>query len=207
MNWFLPDTPDVVGMLQNQADLTAGGIAAFAAWAAGDAARAEDVRRAEHECDEVRRRLVNAVREAFTTPLEPEDLFQLSRDLDKVINGAKDTVRESEVMAFPPDTAVAEMAALLAEGVDHLTRAFSAMDGRGKQATASATAATAAADAAVKAQRKVERVYRQATGDLLAITDVRVVVASRELYRRVSTISDDIVAVADRIWYAQVKET
>lgn len=207
MNWFLPDTPDVVGMLQNQADLTAGGIAAFAAWAAGDAARAEDVRRAEHECDEVRRRLVNAVREAFTTPLEPEDLFQLSRDLDKVINGAKDTVRESEVMAFPPDTAVAEMAALLAEGVDHLTRAFSAMDGRGKQAAASATAATAAADAAVKAQRKVERVYRQATGDLLAITDVRVVVASRELYRRVSTISDDIVAVADRIWYAQVKET
>ena len=118
--WFLPETPDVIGMLQSQAEVTARGMQAFAAWAAGDTALAEEVRRAEHECDEVRRTLVDAVRGAFTTPLEPEDLFQLSRDLDRVINGAKDTVRESEAMAFPPDAAVAEMAALLAEGVGHL---------------------------------------------------------------------------------------
>lgn len=202
--WFLPETPDVIGMLQSQAEVTAQGMEAFAAWAAGDAARAEDVRRAEHECDGLRRKLVDAVRGAFTTPLEPEDLFQLSRDLDKVINGAKDTVRESEAMAFPPDGALAEMAALLADGVGHLCRAFGALDGRGIRF---AEPATEAADAAVKSQRRLERVYRQATGVLLEIPDVRVVVASRELYRRVATISDDIVAVADRIWYSQVKET
>ena len=96
--WFLPESPDVIGMLQSQADITARGMAAFAAWAAGDTAKADEVRSAEHECDEVRRRLVSAVSEAFTTPLEPEDLFQLSRDLDKVINGAKNTVREAEAM-------------------------------------------------------------------------------------------------------------
>ncbi len=90
---------------------------AFADVGGGDIARADDVREAEHECDEVRRDLVDAVSEAFTTPLEPEDLFQLSRDLDKVINGAKNTVRESEAMEFPPDQATAEMAVLLAEGV------------------------------------------------------------------------------------------
>ena len=118
--WFLPETPDVIAMLQSQADITAEGMTAFAAWAAGEQSRAEDVRSAEHECDEVRRRLVDAVREAFTTPLEPEDLFQLSRDLDKVINGAKNTVREAEAMEVPPDQATAEMAVLLAEGVEHL---------------------------------------------------------------------------------------
>jgi len=100
--WFLPETPDVIGMLQRQAEATASGMDAFAAWAAGDVTRAEDVRTAEHDCDDLRRQLVDAVRDAFTTPLEPEDLFQLSRDLDRVINGAKDTVRESEVMQFPP---------------------------------------------------------------------------------------------------------
>jgi uncharacterized protein Yka (UPF0111/DUF47 family) len=67
--------------------------------------------------------------------------------------------------------------------------------------------ATEAADAAVKAQRKLERIYRTAAGDLLAATDISVVVARREFYRRISGISDDIVSVADRIWYTKVKES
>ena len=29
----------------------------------------------------------------------------------------------------------------------------------------------------------------------------------REFYRRISAISDDVVAVADRIWYSEVKES
>ena len=206
--WFLPETPDVIGMLQTQADITVRGMDAFAQWAAGTTSRAEDVRDAEHECDEVRRRLVDAVSEAFTTPLQPEDLFQLSRDLDKVINGAKNTVREAEAMDFPPDQATAEMAALLAEGVQHIRAAFTALtERRGKAAAAARASATEAADAAVKSQRNLERIYRQAAGDLLAVTDISVVTARREFYRRVSAISDDIVAVADRIWYSQVKES
>lgn len=199
--WFLPESPDVVGMLQRQAELTRQGMDAFADWAGGAAGRAEDVRRAEHECDEVRRTLVDAVSEAFTTPLQPEDLFQLSRDLDRVMNGAKNTVREAEAMAFPPDRATADMAVLLAEGVRHLQEAFNALDRK------SIASATEAADAAVKSQRNLERTYRQAAGDLLAVTDIGVVTARREFYRRVSAISDDIVSVADRIWYSQVKES
>lgn len=200
--WFLPDTPDVIGMLQKQADVTAAGMSAFAAWAAGDKARADQVRQAEHDCDDVRRELVDAVREAFTTPLEPEDLFQLSRDLDKVMNGAKDTVRESEAMDFPPDQAAAEMAALLAEGVDHLRTAFHQLDGKKDRQGE----ATDAADAAVKSQRRLERVYRQAMSELLSVTDIRIVLASRELYRRMTDMSDDVVSVADRVWYSRVKE-
>ena len=202
--WFLPQTPDVIGMLQKQAAITVRGMDAFAQWAAGNTARAEDVRAAEHECDEVRRSLVDAVSEAFTTPLQPEDLFQLSRDLDKVINGAKNTVRESEAMDFPPDAATAEMAVLLAEGVGHIRTAFAALSDRPDDSEPSATEA---ADAAVKSQRNLERVYRRAAGDLLDVTDISVVTARREFYRRISEISDDIVSVADRIWYAQVKES
>jgi len=202
--WFLPEAPDLIGMLQRQAAITTRGMQAFAAWAGGETARAEDVRIAEHECDEARRLLVDTVSEAFTTPLEPEDLFQLSRDLDKVINGAKNTVRESEAMDIAPDPATAEMAVLLAEGTGHLEAAFATLDDRSNH---SAVSATDAADAAVKSQRDLERVYRQAASDLLAVTDISAVVARREFYRRVSAISDDIVSVADRIWYSRVKES
>lgn len=201
--WFLPESPDVIGMLQRQADVTASGMTAFAAWAAGDESRADEVRAAEHECDDLRRQLVDAVREAFTTPLEPEDLFQLSRDLDKVINGAKDTVRESEAMQFPPDRAAAEMAVLLSEGIGHIRVAFDRLDGRRDRHGL----ATEAADAAVKSQRHLERVYRRAMGELLEVTDIRVVLGSRELYRRLTAMSDDVVSVADRIWYSRVKES
>lgn len=201
--WFLPETPDVIGMLQQQAEVTASGMTAFAAWAAGDESRADEVRAAEHECDDLRHQLVDAVREAFTTPLEPEDLFQLSRDLDKVINGAKDTVRESEAMQFPPDGAAAEMAVLLSEGVGHIRDAFDRLDGRHDRQGL----ATDAADAAVKSQRRLERVYRSAMGELLGVTDIRVVLGSRELYRRLTSMSDDVVSVADRIWYSRVKES
>ncbi|MGI9126431.1 MAG: DUF47 domain-containing protein [Mycobacterium sp.] len=202
--WFLPESPDVVGMLQSQADITAQGMHAFAAWAAGDTARAEDVRRAEHDCDEIRRKLVDAVSEAFTTPLEPEDLFQLSRDLDKVINGAKNTVREAEAMDFPPDTATAAMAALLAEGVEHIKTAFGYLDGKNGKTVAPATEA---ADAAVKSQRNLERVYREAASELLNVADIAELAGRREFYRRISAISDDIVSVSDRIWYSRVKES
>lgn len=201
--WFLPETPDVLGMLGRQADITADGMAAFAAWAAGDSARADDVRRAEHECDDARRTLVSAISEAFTTPLEPEDLFQLSFELDRVMNGAKNTVRESEAMEFPPDAASAQMAALLAEGVQHLKAAFAQLDEtkdrKGK--------ATEEADAAVKSQRQLERVYRQAMSELLGVTDIWVVLGCRELYRRTTSMSDDIVSVADRVWNSRVKES
>lgn len=201
--WFLPETPDVIGMLQQQAEVTASGMTAFAAWAAGDESRADEVRAAEHECDDLRRELVDAVREAFTTPLEPEDLFQLSRDLDKVINGAKDAVRESEAMQFPPDRAAADMASLLSEGAGHLRDAFDRLDGRRDRHGR----ATEAADAAVKSQRRLERAYRRAMGELLGVTDIRIVLGSRELYRRMTAMSDDVVSVADRIWYARVKES
>jgi len=44
-------------------------------------------------------------------------------------------------------------------------------------------------------------------GDLLEVTDVRIILGSRELYRRMTGMSDDIVSVADRVWYSRVKET
>ena len=34
--WFLPESPDVIGMLQRQAEITVRGMDAFARWAGGD---------------------------------------------------------------------------------------------------------------------------------------------------------------------------
>jgi uncharacterized protein Yka (UPF0111/DUF47 family) len=204
LSWFLPKTPDVLGMLRHQAEITETAMDALTAWASGDEEAAKRVRETEHEADDQKRALRAALKAAFITPIGAEDIFVLSGRLDAVLNGAKDAVRESEIMAMPPDEPVVAMTGFLAEGVHHLADAFAKLEaGAGESDGADATDA---ADAAIKAQRQVERVYRRAMSALLEIEDLREVMGRRELYRRFSRISDDITEVAERVWYAAVKE-
>jgi uncharacterized protein Yka (UPF0111/DUF47 family) len=203
----LPESPDVLGILCQQAAVTSQGMQALLAWATGTPAAAGQLRDCEHRADDVKRELRRALTVAFTTPVDAEDVYAMSERLDAVLNGAKDAVRESEVMAIPPDQAVAAMVALLAEGVQQLSEAFQRLDkdrlprGKGK------VSATDAADAAVKSQRRLERVYRNAASALLEVADLREVMGKRELYRRFSRISETLIEAADRVWYATVKES
>jgi uncharacterized protein Yka (UPF0111/DUF47 family) len=197
--WFLPETPDVLGRLRAQLAVTIEGMDAFVAWARGDAAAEATVRECEHRADEAKRLLFRTLSDAFVTPLEPEDLFALSRAVDRVINEAKDTVRESELMACPPDAAVAAMAEALASAMRELDAAVGGLQRAHRDTSAHA-------DAAVKAARRVERIYRSAMAELLEVDDLPTVMARRELYRRGSRIGDAVVDAAERILYAVVKE-
>jgi len=198
--WFLPDTPDVLGMLRAQLEVTKRGMDALVAWANGDLSAADTVRAAEHEADEHKRELQRALVEAFTTPYDAEDIYTLGRGIDWVLNLSKDAVRESEVMACPPDAPIAEMAVLLREAVGHLDDAVAGLEARDGSATA-------AADAAIKTDRRLERVYRRAMAELLELDDLRAVMSRRELYRRFSRISEHVSEVAERFWYAVIKES
>lgn len=196
--WFLPEEPDVLGLLRHQVAVTIEGMDAFAAWAGGDDGAGAAVRDLEHRADAAKRALHAALREAFVTPLEPEDLFALSTGVDRILNQSKDLVRESEVMACPPDAPLAEMASHLAGAVRELDTAISGLGGGHT---------TEAANAAIKHDRRLERVYRKAMARLLEVDDLREVMARRELYRRCSRIGEAAVDVAERVLYAVVKES
>jgi hypothetical protein len=200
MRWFLPASPDVLGLLRSQLAITIEGMDAFAAWAQGDVAAAAVLREREHAADAAKRDLQVALRAAFVTPLEPEDLFALSRGVDRIINRAKDLVRESEVMACPPDAPLAEMAQLLTASVRDLDAAISRLAPHGGDASAEA-------DAAIKGVRRLERVYRAAMATLLEDDDLREVTARRELYRRGSRIGEAVEDVGERVLYCVVKES
>jgi uncharacterized protein Yka (UPF0111/DUF47 family) len=199
--WFLPDTPDVLAMLREQTETTVEGLEALLAWASGDAEAATRLRACEHRADAQKRELRTTLTEAFTTPLEPEDIFQLSVGLDDILNSAKNTAREAEVMQLDPDAVTAEMAKELAAGTRQLADALAALARHDRQA------ATAAADEAVKRQRGVEHVYRKAMSALIESNDMREIAARRELYRRLARTSDRVVDVAERVWYSVLKES
>ncbi len=199
-HWFLPHSSDLLVLLRAQAAITVEGMDEFVAWAHGDADAADRVREHEHQADDRKRVLRESLTQTLVPPLEPEDLFELSQGLDGVLNRAKNTVREAEVMGTHPDTAMSEMANELAEGVRNLAAAFDALGQRGAR-----EAATQAADRAIKNQRHLEHRYRDAMSALIEVEDMREVTAKRELYRRLVRTSDHLAAVAERVWYAVLK--
>ena len=110
LRWFLPHHPDVLGLLRDQADVTTRGMTAFARWSAtGDAADARAVRDAEHEGDDLRHELLQALSTALTTPIEQEDAYALSERIDEVLDRAKDTVRVADAFQWRPDEHTAAM--------------------------------------------------------------------------------------------------
>jgi uncharacterized protein Yka (UPF0111/DUF47 family) len=200
-HWFLPQNPDVMGMLQRQSATTIEGLDALAAWAQGEAAAGPRLRELEHRADREKRELRETLTVAFSTPLEPEDIFELSRGLDEVLNSAKNIVGEAEAMGTPPDAATARMAAQLAAGTRQLG------EGLARFGAGDRDGATALADRAVKEQRNLQHSYRAAMSALVENEDLREVTARRELYRRLARAGDELVLVAERVWYSVLKES
>jgi hypothetical protein len=201
MHWFLPQTPDVLGMLRRQAAITVEGMDELVAWANGDAEAAERLRKHEHRADDSKRELREALTEAFSTPLEPEDIFELSRGIDEIVNDAKNLVGEAEAMRTEPDAAIVEMTEEISAGTKRLAGALELLEAGDR------AGATAAADRAVKDQRHLQHTYRTSMSALVEVRDPHELAARRELYRRLARTGDELARVAERIWYSVLKES
>ena len=197
--WFLPESPDVLGLLVLQGEVAVRGMDSLEAWSKGDASQAAVIRTVAHESEKAGREVMLAVKSAFVTPISPEDIYELSERLDSVVIGVKNLIREAELVQMDPDPPMVEMAGLVSLGVRDLVRAFPDLASHPDRATG-------CADAAVHQQRSLAHVYRLAMSALLEVDDIHEVAARRELYRRYSTIGDRIEGVAHRVWYAVVKE-
>ena len=158
------------------------------------------MRDAEHRGDAAKRELLSALRAAFVTPLEPEDVFTLSRGVDWILDYTRDLVSESEVMACAPDAVIAEMAGLLGEAVRDIDQALAHLG-------SDEDAATEAADAAIQAERRLEHAYYKGMGALLGLENRSERIARRELYRRCARIGEMVIDVAERVVYAVVKQS
>ena len=201
MHWFLPQTPDVLGMLHGHAEIAVEGVDELVAWAKGDAEAAERLRLCEHRADTAKRELREALTEAFSTPLALEDIFELSRGIDEIVNDAKNLVGEAEAMRTEPDPAIAEMAGEIAAGTRQLAKALELLEAGDR------AGATAAADRAVKDQRHLQHTYRASMSALVEVSDQRELTARRELYRRLARTGDELARVAERVWYSVLKES
>jgi hypothetical protein len=179
---FLPAVPDVLALLLAQGESSVTGMAAFAAWSHGGGTEAAAaLRSARNEAYSARRELLAALQVALSTPIDQENLYTLSERIDRT-----------------PDTHTGSMGDRLAEGTRALLAGFDLLvkdpEEAGRQA-----------DAASHAVHHVERDYREAMAELLAVDDLRTVFAGQDLYRRYLVVAEAIVQVADRLWYVVLR--
>lgn len=223
--FFARVAPDVVGLLVAQGRVSLRATEAFLAWsspgtgtapASPDAPGPAALAALEHEADEARRALLEALRGALATPIDQEDLYLLSERCDRIVNALRDIAAEAEVLQWRPDGFAAAMAGHVHLGMGRLVEGFGALHkGRGE--------AGVAADRATAEGRAVAYVYRDALRALLGTPPLgepglpasgvvldaaagRQLLASRELYRSYGRLGELVVAVADRLWYAVLAE-
>jgi uncharacterized protein len=198
--WLSPEAPDVLGLLRRQVGVTVEAVDAFVAWVAGDASGMRAVLDTESRGEAAKRELLTGLRAAFVTPLEPEDVFALSRGIDRILTYSRDLVKESQAMACPPDGTIGNMARLVGVSLRHIDDAIARLD-------SDAEGAMVSADAAIATERQLERAYYEGMAGLLDIADRSERIARRELYRRCSRIGETVVEVAERVVYAVVKQS
>jgi predicted phosphate transport protein (TIGR00153 family) len=90
----------------------------------------EDIKRLEHECDQVTHEVVNRLDRTFITPLDREDIHQLASDLDDVMDTIDGTARRAQIfhLGTPPlgvkqlAEVISRMTGVLGEAVGRLKK-------------------------------------------------------------------------------------
>ncbi|MFQ5344737.1 MAG: DUF47 domain-containing protein [Mariprofundus sp.] len=210
---IIPPMPDFFALINEQCKLCVQTMTVFVIYMEhGGAKEASRIRQLEKHGDALKQRNSKILNRSFTTPMDREDIIDAIMSIDDIINYAKTTVREMEVLEIQPDQYMLEMAIELRDGAEALQRGFAMLSTNPAHAEDDALAAR-------KAEQRVERVYRQAIAKLfhpgallekvpdqdggtehrqLALVMVDMF-KHREIYRHMSNGADKLAHTADKL--------
>ena len=184
LNRVFPKSPDFFTLLALQSEHVGMSVARMVEFMeTGDARTGEMVRNDEHEADKIKMHNIHALNEAFSTPIDREDIYRAIMDLDDIVDYCKSTVNEMEVLGLKPDKYSLEFSLHIKEGVAALTSGFAKL--KTKPAAEAADVGTAR-----YAERVIEKTYRRAIAELFQGDDFREIFRRREIYRHLSNAAD-----------------
>ncbi len=170
----------------------------------GSKESARRVKQIEKEGDELRRIINHELNRTFITPMDPEDIYSLSRSIDEIVDYADSTVDEMELLNIKPNDYLKQMVGLVLEGAQEIHLAMVRLKDHPGVAGEHASRARSL-------ENRVEKVYRYAVAQLFAgPQDIQHVVDAlkyREVYRHLSNAADRYVEAADVVGHIVVKVT
>ena len=102
---------------------------------------AEQIKRLEHECDQITHEVVNRLDRTFITPIDREDIFRLASDLDDVIDAIDGVARRTQLFKVgPAPDAAKRLTAVIQQVVGALLKSVEHLKNRDGVMEASTTA-------------------------------------------------------------------
>lgn len=144
---------------------------------------AKQVKKCEVEADDLRMMLIQELDKTFVTPLDREDIFNLSLAIDDVMDYANSTVYEMEIYEVVADGHVKEMVNILISAGREINQAINLLENQPKVAAVHALKAKAY-------ENTMEGAYRLALSHLFRGDDPVFMLKMREIYRHLSNAAD-----------------
>jgi uncharacterized protein len=188
---LFPPKYDFHGMLRDQAAVTVKAIQAFAKWLKdGAKGEPEELRQLKHEADDARWHLEDELILAFSTPFDRTEIYDLSRQMDRIIDSASDTAKEMVEFKIEVDEPIMAMVDLLLKAVQSLSEAIQLLEFN-----------PAAAEDLVPALRKlhkdVERSYLDAISFLLTGDVTMDKIKRKEVYHNFKNVMKNVGFTVD----------
>ncbi|HSA38447.1 MAG TPA: DUF47 family protein [Methanoregula sp.] len=126
---LFPREHDFHTMLEAQADRTVAGVRSFASWLEvlplTNPVHLEEI---EIEVDQMRHAMEEKLINSFSTPFDRQDIYSISRQMDYILNFAKETAKEMHAFGVPPDPYIHAMTGFLISGTECIARGVHALD-------------------------------------------------------------------------------
>lgn len=188
-------------MINNQCSKTLEGLKVLNEYCmTGDESLGSKVIEIEKEGDMLRRILINELNNTFITPIEREDLYELSGKIDDMLDYARTTVEELQIYNIKPNEDIIAMVRILVDMANCLTSAIKYLDKYRKISTEEAVKVK-------KYENSMEEMYRKSLAKLFESDDIKYILKNRELYRHLSNAADKGDVAANILCHIIVKNT
>ncbi len=161
-------------------------------------ANGDMVQELENEGDNVRKHLINTINKTFITPIDREDLFQLSLNVDDISDYMWTTIMDMRIYGIVPDKYIKEMIEELEQMAEYLYQAISNLEFDRKKAS----------ELALKAkhlENTVNTTYHNGLAVLYELDDIKKILKFREIYNHLNHASDRGDEAANSVMNISVK--
>ncbi len=159
-----------------------------------NASKIEHFKNSIAEIEEIRRILIDDLHNTFITPIDREDIYNISNALYDMVDYAMTTSEEMHILKVKPDNYIRDMITLVRKQTEELVAAMERLSKNPRVAGEHTMIVKGL-------EKEVEQHYRKALRDLfdsqLDINILSSLFYRREVYRHISNMSDKADAAAN----------
>ncbi|MDK2794159.1 MAG: uncharacterized protein PWP75_788 [Caldanaerobacter sp.] len=197
--WLFTESIDFYKLLQEQSKLTLQGVTALERYMfTGSEEDGKEVTRLEKLADRKREELIKELDRTFITPFDREDIFNLSKAIDDILDYSDSTVEEMEIYGLEPTPELREIVEVIRISTQLIHESVCNLNKNRKEGMKQALQAK-------KYENRVENLYRKNLAKLFEGDDIKYILKMREIFRHLSNCADRIDLAGDILGHIYVK--